>query len=105
MNNPRTTTNFPSSNGDLQSGRLCALVLKLPPCGDDPRILTKLLYANARGVCVQYVRGDRGDRHVVSYGGTRFYAWADLAGLHVATPQASQRFFTQPKRKKSQSAA
>jgi hypothetical protein len=97
--------NKPPTNPDLQPARLCALVLKLPPCGDDPRILTKLLYANARGVCVQYVRGDRGDRHVISYGGTRFYVWDDLAGLHVATPEASERFFTRPKRKKSQSAA
>jgi len=95
MNKPRATTP-PTTNPDLLPGRLCAVVLKLPPCGDDPRVQCKLLYGNARGVCVQYVGGHR---RVTWYGPTRFYSWADLAGLHIATQEASERFFTRAKRK------
>jgi hypothetical protein len=98
MNNPRMN-NAPNKNNDLQPGRLCALVLKLPPCGDDPRVLVKLLYANARGACVQYVTADRTESHVIRYGPTRFYMWADVSGLHVATPEASQRFFARRPRR------
>jgi hypothetical protein len=103
--NAARTENAPNKNNDLQPGRLCALVLKLPPCGDDPRVLVKLLYANARGVCVQYVRADHEEHHVVWYGATRFYSWNDVAGLHVATPEASERFFTRTKGKKRNTAA
>jgi hypothetical protein len=100
--NAARTANAPNKNNDLQPGRLVALVLARPACGEDPRVQCKLLYANDRGVCAQPVGGDR---RVTWYGPTQFYAWADLAGLHVATPQASERFFTRPKRKKAQSAA
>jgi hypothetical protein len=98
----RCAASNPEKNSDLQPGRLCALVLQTPPCVEDPRILVKLLFANVwGGCCVQFVRGDR---HVVWYEPTRFYPWADVAGLHVATAESSQRYFTRAKRKNQNTA-
>jgi hypothetical protein len=74
----------------LENGRLVCVVLKKPACGDDPRIQGRLLTHDARGFTIRETVGENVLR---AYGEKQYFLWDAVHGLHIATREASQRYF------------
>jgi hypothetical protein len=79
-----------TSDNALENGRLVCVVLKKPACGDDPRIQGRLLTHDARGLTIRTTIGENVLR---AYGDKQYFLWDAVHGLHVATREASQRYF------------
>lgn len=79
-----------TSDNALENGRLVCIVLKKPACGDDPRIQGRLLTHDARGFTI---RETIGENMLRAYREKQYLLWNAVHGLHIATREASQRYF------------